>query len=389
MSASLLDNVTAALGDLHDRAREIEDLRRVSEDSMKQLIGAGVFRALQPARYGGLEVDAMSFYDAVRRIATACGSTGWVASILGVHAWQLALFPDRAQADVWSGDPDTLISSSYAPTGRVDAVDGGYRVEGRWSCSSGCDHAQWVFLGGPVRGPEGAPVDFGTLLLPRADYEIDDVWDTVGLRGTGSNDIVVHGAFVPAHRFLSFADTARCRCPGHDVNAAPLYRLPFASVFSTTITAPIIGMAQGAYDAHVAMMRERVRISYGGERVVNDGFAQVRVASAASEIDAAWLQLERNISELTQCARDDTRIPIELRARTRRDQVRGTERAIEAIDTLFENSGGHALRRGTPIERAWRDAHSGRVHVVNDPERALATYGKLAWGLSIDQEPMV
>ena len=389
MSAPLLDNVTAVLADLRDRARDIEDLRRVSDDSMKQLTGAGVFRALQPSRYGGLEVDAMHFYEAVRRIATACGSTGWVASILGVHPWQLALFPDRAQADVWSDDPDALISSSYAPTGRVEAVDGGYRVAGRWNFSSGCDHAQWVFLGGAVLGPDGVPVDFGTVLLPRTDYEIDDVWDTVGLRGTGSNDIVVRDAFVPAHRFLSFVDTSRCRCPGHAENDAALYRLPFASVFSTTITAPIIGMAQGAYDAHVAMMSERVRISYGGQRVVDDGFAQVRVAAAASEIDAAWLQLERNISELTRFARDDAKIPMELRARTRRDQVRGTERAIDAIDTLFENSGGHALRRSTPVERAWRDAHSGRAHVVNDPERALATYGKLAWGMSIDQEPMV
>ena len=172
------------------------------------------------------------------------------------------------------------------------------------------------------------------------------------------------------------------------MNTAPLYRLPFASVFSNTITAPIIGMAQGAYDAHVAMMSERLRISYG-QRVVDDGFAQVRVAAAASEIDAAWLQLERNISDLTRYAIEGTKIPIELRARTRRDQVRGSERAIGAVDTLFENSGGHALRRGTPIERAWRDAHSGRAHVVNDPERALAMYGKFALGLSIDQEPML
>jgi 3-hydroxy-9,10-secoandrosta-1,3,5(10)-triene-9,17-dione monooxygenase len=388
MRDQFLEGVTAVLGDLRDRAREIEDLRRVSDDSMKQLIGTGVFRALQPARYGGLELDAMAFYEAVRRIAGACGSSGWVASILGVHPWQLALFPDQAQADVWSADPDTLVSSSYAPTGRIDVVEGGYRVAGRWNFSSGCDHAQWVFLGGAALDAGGKPVDFGTFLLPRSDYEIDDVWDTVGLRGTGSNDIVVTDAFVPAHRFLSFVDTSRCQCPGQSVNTAPLYRLPFASVFSNTITAPIIGMAQGAYDAHVAMMSERLRISYG-QRVVDDGFAQVRVAAAASEIDAAWLQLERNISELTRYATEDTKIPIELRARTRRDQVRGSERAIAAVDTMFENSGGHALRRGTPIERAWRDAHSGRAHVVNDPERALAMYGKFALGLSIDQESML
>jgi 3-hydroxy-9,10-secoandrosta-1,3,5(10)-triene-9,17-dione monooxygenase len=226
------------------------------------------------------------------------------------------------------------------------------------------------------------------VLLPRSDYVIDDVWDTVGLRGTGSNDIVVDDAFVPAHRYLSFADTSRCNCPGNATNTSPLYRLPFASVFSNVITAPLIGMALGAYDAHVTYMRDRVRVSYG-QRVVDDGFAQVRVAEAASELDAAWLQLERNMREMTRLADAGERIPMELRARARRDQVRGTDRAVDAVDLLFENSGGHALRRGTVIERAWRDVHSGRVHAVNDPERALAMYGKFALGQSIEREPMV
>ena len=237
--------------------------------------------------------------------------------------------------------------------------------------------------------PAGKPIDFGTVLLPRSDYVIDDVWDTVGLRGTGSNDIVVNDAFVPAHRFLSFADTSRCQCPGQSVNAAPLYRLPFVSVFSNTITAPIIGMAQGAYDAHVAMMSERLSAS----RTVPSAWWTMASRKCGSRRRPArstppGCNSNATSPSSTRYAIAGEKIPIELRARTRRDQVRGTERAIEPVDTLFENSGGHALRRGTPIERAWRDAHSGRVHVVNDPERALATYGKLAWGLSI-QEPMV
>jgi 3-hydroxy-9,10-secoandrosta-1,3,5(10)-triene-9,17-dione monooxygenase len=370
------------------RVAEAEDARRIPTATIDALQRVGLFRALQPSRYGGLEAEPMVFYEAVRDLAMRCGSTGWVASILGVHAWQLALFPERAQDEVWGDTPDALVSSSYAPTGHVDAVDGGYRVRGRWSFSSGCDHAQWVFLGGAVLDRDGQPVDFGTLLLPSTDYQIDDVWDTVGLRGTGSNDIVVADAFVPAHRYLSFADTSRCDCPGNAINDSPLFRLPFASVFSNVITAPLIGMALGAYDAHVAYMSERVRVSYG-QRVADDQFAHVRVAQAASELDAAWLQLERNMREMTYRAKAGEPISMELRARARRDQVQGTNRAVDAVDRLFENSGGHALRRGTTIERAWRDVHSGRVHAVNDPERAFAIYGKHAFGQSIDREPMV
>ena len=235
------------------------------------------------------EADPVTFLSAVRLIASACGSTGWVASVLGVHAWQLALFPPPAQEEVWAGDPAARMSSSYAPTGQAQAVAGGHRLTGRWSFSSGCDHATWVLLGAIVTDDEGTPADFRTFLLPASDYVIDDVWDTVGLRGTGSNDIVVAGAFVPEHRSLSFTDVSRCACPGHEVNTAPLYRLPYGSLFSYSITMPIIGMATGAYDAHVAYQRDRVRAAYVGQKAAEDPFGQVRIAEAAAELDAAWL----------------------------------------------------------------------------------------------------
>ena len=188
----------------------------------------------------------MTFLTAVRLIASACGSTGWVASVIGVHPWQLALFPDQAQEDVWGEDPGTRMSSSYAPTGKVERrrrrvpaqrpVELLLRLRPR---DAGCCSA------GSSAARTAQPADFRTFLLPIGDYAIDDVWDTVGLRGTGSNDIVVEDAFVPAYRSLSFNDTARCVCPGQEVNPAPLYRIPYGSLFPYAITTPIIGMAHG------------------------------------------------------------------------------------------------------------------------------------------------
>ncbi|MGI5164098.1 3-hydroxy-9,10-secoandrosta-1,3,5(10)-triene-9,17-dione monooxygenase oxygenase subunit [Spirillospora sp. CA-253888] len=386
------DKVVEAVRDLvpviRERADEAEQARRVPDATIRELTETGLFRMLQPARYGGLEADPVAFYTAVREIGAACGSTAWVASVLGVHPWQMGLFPVRAQDEVWGETPDARISSSYAPTGKVTKVDGGYRVSGRWNFSSGCDHADWAFLGGLVPGADGQIVDAGTFLLPRADYRIDDVWDTVGLRGTGSNDIVVEDAFVPEHRMLSWARTSVCDCPGHEVNTAPLYRLPFASVFTTTISTPIVGMAQGAMDAYVKAARERIRASYGGQKVAEDPHAQVRIATAASDIDAAWLLMERNIAELMACAKAGAEFPLKLRLRTRRDQVLATQRAIRAVDLLFENAGGRALKKGNAVQRLWRDAHSGRVHAANDPERALELYGKGALGLDV-QDVMI
>ena len=379
--SAVIDAVGELLPALRDRAQETEDARVISAESVKALAETGFFRLLQPSRFGGLEADPLTFYTAVRLIASACGSTGWVASVLGVHAWQLALFPLAGQQDVWGADPGTRMSSSYAPTGRARAVDGGHQLSGRWSFSSGCDHASWVLLGGIVTDADGHPVDFRTFLVPASDYTIEDVWDTVGLRGSGSNDIVVPGAFVPEHRSLGFADVSRCACPGQEANPAPLYRIPFGSIFSYTITTPIIGMATGAYQAHVAYQRDRISTSYTGQKVAEDPFAQVRIAEAAAEVDTAWLALEHNMTELMACARAGQPIPMPLRLRIRRDQVRGTGQAISAVDKLFENSGGRALRRGTPIQRFWRDAHAGRVHAINDPERALSMFGRGEFGL--------
>ncbi|ADG80420.1 Acyl-CoA dehydrogenase type 2 domain protein OS=Tsukamurella paurometabola (strain ATCC 8368 / DSM / CCUG 35730 / CIP 100753 / JCM 10117 / KCTC 9821 / NBRC 16120 / NCIMB 702349 / NCTC 13040) OX=521096 GN=Tpau_3845 PE=4 SV=1 [Tsukamurella paurometabola] len=377
--SAVLAEVAELLPTLRDRAQETEDARRVPAESIKALQKSGFFRLLQPVRYGGLEADPVEFYTAVKMLASACGSTGWVASILGIHPWNIALFDDRAQQEVWGEDQDTLVSSSYAPMGKSEIVEGGYRLSGKWSFSSGCDHATWALLGGPAF-QDGKPVDFLTYLVPISDYRVNDVWRTVGLRGTGSNDIVVEDVFVPAHRALSFQLVSKCKGPGQEVNTSPLYKLPFGSVHPSTITAPIIGMAQGAYDAHVEHQRGRVRAAYAGENAKEDPFAKVRVAEAGSEIDAAWLQLTSNIAAEYALVKAGEKIPFNLRLKVRRDQVRGTERAIFAVDRMFENSGGRALAEGTPIQRFWRDAHAGRVHAANDPERAYKMFGTGEFG---------
>src|SRR6476469_9312869 len=386
---AVIAGVTELLPTLRQRAQETEAARVVPAESVKSLEETGFFRLLQPKSAGGLEADPVAFFTAVRLIASACGSTGWVASVVGVHPWQLALFPQQARDDVWGADPATRRSSSSAPTGRPELTDGVYQLDGRWGFSSGRDHASWVLLGGIVSDDAGEPVDFCTFLLPASDYTIDDVWDTVGLRGTGSNDIVVDNAFVPGHRALSFTGVTKIACPGHQVHPGPLYRIPFGSIFSYAITTPIIGMATGAYAAHVDYQRQRVRASYVGQRSAEDPFAQVRIAEAAALIDAAWLALERDMTELMAHATSNEKIPLPLRLRTRRDQVTGTGQAIRAVDLMFENSGGRALKLGTPIQRFWRDAHAGRVHAINDPERALSMFGRGEFGLDLPPEAML
>jgi 3-hydroxy-9,10-secoandrosta-1,3,5(10)-triene-9,17-dione monooxygenase len=379
-----LDGVRDLLPTFRDRADEGERLRVVPEASVKELEETGFFKLLQPRRYGGFEADPVDFYTAVRDIASADGSTGWVASVVGVHPWQVALFDDEAQQAVWGDDENVRLSSSYAPTGKAVLADGGFKLSGKWSFSSGCDHCSWVLLGGLVFNDEGQVVDFRTFMVPREKYQIVDVWNVVGLRGTGSNDIVVEETFIPEAFTLSMGETGQCRGPGQAVNDSDLYKLPFHSIFTSTIATPIIGMAMGAYAEHVEMQQKRVRAAYLGEKASLDPFAAVRIARSSSEIDAAWALLMGNIREEQDLVARGETIPLELRLRVRRDQVLGTARAIDAIDTLFEASGGRALAEGTYLQRTWRDAHAGRVHAANDPERALQMYGAQQFGHKVD-----
>lgn len=382
MTQEVTERVEALLPTLRERAQEAEDLRQIPDASMKALQETGFFRLLQPKQWGGHAGDPVVFYDTVRKIASACGSTGWVSGIIGIHNWHLALFPQQAQEDVWGEDNEVRISSSYAPMGAGVVVDGGYIVKGAWAWSSGSEHASWAVLGGPVI-KDGKPVDFGSFLIPRSDYRIDDVWNVVGLRGTGSNTVVVEDVFVPAHRFLSFRKMGELQSPGLEQNTDPVYKMPWGTIHPTTISTPIVGMAYGAYDAHVEHQGKRVRAAYAGEQAKDDPFAKVRIAEASSDIDAAWRQLSGNVAEEYALLVAGKEVPFDLRTRARRDQVRATARAIASIDKLFENSGATALANGTPLQRFWRDAHAGRVHAANDAERAYTIFGTHEFGLPV------
>ncbi|NBE52584.1 3-hydroxy-9,10-secoandrosta-1,3,5(10)-triene-9,17-dione monooxygenase oxygenase subunit [Streptomyces boluensis] len=384
-TGDVLTAVRALVPALRERAGEAEACRRLPDSTVKELAGSGFFRLLQPRAYGGLAADPDTFHTVVEEIAKACGSTGWAASVLALTPWHLALFDARAQDEVWGAGADNsaLICSSYAPTGTVTRVTGGFRISGRWHFSSGCDHAQWALLGGLVTDGDGRPVDMRTFLLPHSAYTVDDVWDTVGLRGTGSNDIVVDDAFIPEHRSLGYAPVTALACPGHEAHPDPLYRLPYAALFTTTISTSIVGIAQGAYEEHLAAARQRFR-SAGGQQAAEDPFAQVRTARAASEIDAARLQLAHNMADMYATVRRGEGVSMDQRARARRDQVMATERAAIAVDLLVGNAGGGVMGQGGDVlQRAWRDVHTGRRQAANDVERALTLFGQHVLGVEV------
>jgi 3-hydroxy-9,10-secoandrosta-1,3,5(10)-triene-9,17-dione monooxygenase len=371
----------ALLPVLRARAAGAEKLRRLPDETFADFQEAGLFRALQPKRYGGYELDPGTFYQAVMEVGTVCGSSAWILGVLGVHNWHLAIFPPQAQEDVWGEETSVQLSTSLAPTGTVQRVDGGFRLSGRWSFSSGCDFCQWAVLGGivpPVQ--QGQPPDARVFLVPRRDYVIDDNWHVMGLCATGSKDIVVDDALVPEYRTHSYLDAFQLNHPGTAVNDAPLYRLPFGLVFANGITAPAIGAALGALQEFREQSLKRINLR-DQSRVAEDPFTQYRLAEAAAAIGAARERVLGNFAEMMRLARADEEIPLTARARYKWDAGKAIDWSVRAVDKLFEASGGRGIFLHNPIQRAWRDVHAMRAHAGNNPERAAFVFARSEFGL--------
>jgi len=380
-----LDRIAALVPGIESRAEEAEALRRIPNATIAELRDSGLMKALQPARWGGFELDPMVVYRAARMLGSACGSTGWVYGILVVHPWHVALFPETAQEEVWADDENEMIASTYAPIGQVQRVDGGFRLSGHWPWSSGTDHCRWVLLGGVDLSDPDRP-DMRAFLLPRSDYRIEDTWHAEGLRGTGTNDVIVEDVFVPEHRTLSYFDTTALDCPGNRLNTAPLYRLPFGSVFSLTINAASLGIGFGMLEVYRAAVEKRVKLAYGNA-AREDPFSQILLAQFSSTLDAAWLQLERNIGVLTEKVKRGEALELLERTRLRHDQVHGLARVMEVADRCFSASGGGAIRRGHPLQRFWRDLHGARQHAINEYELGALLYGQALLGIE-PESPM-
>ncbi len=369
---------------LRERAGETEAQRQPCRESVDALVDAGLIRAAQPERFGGLGLDFDATFDLVAELSRGCASTGWCYSIWSSHNWIAGMFPEQAQEEYWAESPDTLSSTSFNPSGgSVVPVEGGYKVSGRWDFSSGCDAAGWVLLIG--NAPSGnAPSEPLMLMLPRRDYRIDDTWFVSGLRGSGSKDIVVDDAFVPGYRSVSMNDLREGCSPGRLIHDTPNYRIPMRSILSFTLSAAVLGMAQGALDSFESTMREQVSARHGGKLAESVGL-QLRLAEADAEIRAARALLHHDSREIFDRARDCRMPTLEERARYRRDQAYLARLSVQAVNRIFEAAGGRALFDSHPLQRFHRDIHAASHHVSLAWDSPAEQYGKARLGVELER----
>ena len=364
---------------LRERSARASAEQRVPDETVAEFREAGFFRILQPEQWGGYAMDPQVFYAVGLEVARFCPSSAWILGVIAVHNWQLAVFDDQAAQDVWADDPSVLISSSYAPVGKVKVVDGGYRLSGRWSFSSGAEHCKWAFLGAVVPTPE-APFDmanYRTFLVPISDYEIVHNWDVVGLQGTGSHDVVVEDAFVPEYRTHKSMDGFLCDNPGNTVNTAPLYRMPFMQVFVRAVCTATLGALQGALDAFVDVAKTR---QVGPSKMKDDPFARVIATEVKTDFEEMKLTMLRNFDEMMACCRSGVAIPIEDRVRYRYDSAVVADRCLALSSKMLKAAGSGGIRRDSELLNFHLDILASQAHVANHSKPFAMNMGGVLFG---------
>ena len=356
------------LAQIESKSDEQRANRQMSAEVVQSLKDCGFYRMMLPKKWGGMECRPQEFFAEQIRIAEADMSTAWASGIIAVHAFQIALMSEEAQREVYADDPNTLVSSSYNPVGAVaESCDGGFMLSGRWGWSSGSGHCSWALLGGVIPGD-----GYRTFLVPRTQYEIEDTWNVMGLQGTGSNDVVIaEPIFVPEHRTHRQMDGFNCV---HN-QENPIYDLSWAQTFVRVVNTAAIGALKKAMKVFI---ESRTGASTDPTKLAGDVDTQVRIASVRNTISELESVMFRNF-DLMEAA--DWKPSIEDRVLYRYQASLVIDKAIDAIDTLFDVAGGRSVFNDHPLQNLWHDIHIARCHVANSPTSFARNLGSVTLGM--------
>lgn len=365
---------------LRERAMKTEADRRVPDATMAAYHEADILKVLQPARFGGLEMNYLVFADIIMALAQGCGSSAWVYSVLGEHKWVIAMYPELAQDEVWGKDPSAASCASFVPQGKAEKVAGGYRINGRWPFASGCDHAQWAILGSFVETPQGRG-ELRDFLVPIGELEKLDDWRVLGLEGTGSKSLVAKDVFVPEHRAALHDELKAGMSAGRHVHPGwHMCRTPRSFMASFTLISATVGMAQRTVDIFAENTKTRVS---RGTKVAELDTVQLKLSEAAAEVDTARLLVRTTCAENIRVLTANEEVTMDRIVKTRRDMVFAVKLARQAADRVFQASGGHALYDTSPIQHVYRDVLAASSHLFMNWELGALPYGQHRLGFPV------
>jgi 3-hydroxy-9,10-secoandrosta-1,3,5(10)-triene-9,17-dione monooxygenase len=354
----------AALRDLlWDQAAECDRERRLTDAAVEAITAAGLMRLMTPRRFGGYEADLKTFLDVSTELGRGCCSASWVTGVLTVGNFVVSLFPQTAQEQVWSENPDArtaLVLGGMTET--IEQVDGGVRLSGRWPYASGSLHCEWAVVLTATHGAGPVP-DLSFALLPVEDFTVEDTWRFTGMRGTGSNTIVADGVFVPSHRMIPFMPIISGAMDDF-VDASHRYRNSLPGVFAVGLIGPLIG----AVDAALRFVQEngaaRPVATTTYPRQEESPSFQLDLAEAAMRLDTAVMHAERIANTVDEYAIAGDRPDLTTRARSRMDSTLVTQECRAAMEVLMSAYGSSAFSESCPLQMIWRDVATGGRHIA-------------------------
>jgi alkylation response protein AidB-like acyl-CoA dehydrogenase len=372
----------AVRGAVSAASDQIESTRRLPPALLDKLHEAGLFRLLLPRSSNGIETDPVTFFHVMETIASADASTAWCLSQAGGCAMSAAYLDLPVAHAIFGGDPRAVLA--WGPGPRVTAIEceGGYKVSGVWAFASGGRHATWLGAHCPISKPDGSPrLDADgqrerTMLVRSEDVEWTDIWNTVGLRGTASDQFALKDFFVPSNHSITREFDRECRESG------PLYRMSNHTCFQVGFAGVACGIARGALDNFLDIARNKV--PRGQKSALRDNaVVQSNLAQAEVNLRAARAFVLQSMAEVWKSLSSGAMITVEQRITIRMAATNAIHKAREAVDFAYNAAGATAIFENHPLERRFRDIHT----VTQQLQGRLSHFETVgAWMLGVDAD---
>lgn len=361
---------------IREHAARSSEERRVVPEVVAALEEAQLLQLLVPRRLGGRETNLRTMMECVAEVGRGDGSTAWAVALLNVCTWFSTTFSDQAQEDMFS-TPGARACGIFAPPLKSERVDGGYLVSGRWGYASGSFAADWATLGAGLEG-DGDPRALA--LIPSSAWRIEPTWYVAGMKGSGSDTIVVEDHFVPDHRMQRFTDMVDGHFAtshrGDEQNSA----MAFIPVAALVLVGAQIGLARHALERTLANLPKKnvAYTCYAAAR--NSPTHQVGVAEAATRFDQAELLVQRACADIDGAAARGVQLDKLTRARVRMDTGIIGELVKDGLDRLMTANGASSFADANVLSRIWRDAEIAGRHALVMPELGKEAYGRMLLG---------
>jgi len=369
---------------LKAEAHKAEDNRDLTPATIAALRKAGLHRIYMPKKFGGYEMDWGTHYLVSREVAEACGSVGWIVSLVFSHIMWAARFPAEAQEEFFGKDRDPILGTGSAGGGLLTPVDGGFKLTGRWGFVSGINHAAGAMV---IAKTDPKALFSHFILMMPGEYTVENNWEAEGLRGTGSHHIKVTDQFIPAHRTCTRDALLGREPPGSKLHPSYVYKVRPPLYQKSWFAGPLIGTATGALKEYLAQTKARTGQLFG-ESIAEQGTVQVKVGESMAEIDTARLVFDDYNRFLHARGKAGAEIVGEDLLRSRRMVTQAAQTCLSAANRLSAMMGVTAQSGRNPVQRLYRDCRTITTHIELNWDHTMMPSGKFALGLKTG-DPLV